>query len=520
MIKTLKNGSTFKNILNFKKTIMKRKLQIAFIACVSLFFVQAIMAQLTPKNLGTPKYNGQGKPTSFKFAQTGTYTDSITFTQRPEGLNFLTKGSLYTPVQWYAIPDSGFVLKGAYTAEAKVSITKSPKNGFNIEFQGLPGKRFVFNIDTTAIYNMTYYPSAAKEVLVNNLDNRSMHTYRVAIDALDKAHIYRDGVAVATADVDGVFSTTPLTTNIEDVLVDQFFEDLFTQYGYSKPFTTNTATDLTIYPQEGAFKADLSGNWDISMSTWAHMGLDTLKANVKAGKTSVWYQNGTTGMLTIKRPVTVGKYRFSYWTKSQVKYMQLKGSIAMDGTGGAILVPVNMMVGDNQNYNFRSFLFDVPNDGTLNITFHNGWSNTQNPGWASVWFDDLKLEKVDVVPYVRFGKDSEAGVTDITLGSFTYDMTGAYSPDLTGINDTKMQNVNLNATQDGNGKLNVRYTLANNAETKIQLLDLNGRILTSQSVGGSVGENATTLSTSINKGLYFIRLIANEKTSTIKVVLN
>jgi hypothetical protein len=99
-------------------------------------------------------------------------------------------------------------------------------------------------------------------------------------------------------------------------------------------------------------------------------------------------------------------------------------------------------------------------------------------------------------------------------------MTGAYAPDLTGINDTKMQNVNLSATQDGNGKLNVRFTLTNNAEIKIQLLDLNGRILTSQSVSGSAGENATTLSATANKGLYFIRLIANEKTATIKVVLN
>ena len=178
-----------------------------------------------------------------------------------------------------------------------------------------------------------------------------------------------------------------------------------------------------------------------------------------------------------------------------------------------------MMVGDNQNYNFRSFLFDVPNDGTLNITFHNGWSNTQNPGWASVWFDDLKLEKVDVVPYVRFGKDSEAGVTDITLGSFTYDMTGAYAPDLTGINENEIASANLSATQTGNGMLNVRYTLNNNAETKIQLLDLNGRMLTNQSAFGTAGDNSSSIQEPASKGIYLLRLIANEKTATIKVVL-
>jgi hypothetical protein len=494
---------------------MKRKLQITLFACICLFFVQTSMAQLSIKDLGAPIYNGQGQPSAPTFLSTTTYTDSIIFTQKPEGLNFLTKGSLYTPVSWVSSSLTGFAVNGAYTVESKVSITKSMKNGFNMEMQGLPGKRFHINIDTAAIYNMTYYPSTAKEVLVNNLDNRSMHTYRVAIDATDKAHIYRDGVAVATADVDGLFSATPITTDIEDVLVDQFFEDLFTQYGPSKPFVTGVAT----YPQEAAFTADLSGNWDIKMSTWAHMGLDTTMANVKVGKSSVWYQNGTTGMLTIKRPVTAGKYRFSYWTKSQTKYMQLKGSIAMDGTGGAILVPVTMMVGDNQHYNFRSFLFDVPVDGTLNVTFHNGWDNKQNPGWASVWFDDLKIEKVDVLPYVRFGKDSEAGVTDMTIGSFTYDMTGAYAPGPTGISETKIQTSTLSATQVGKGMLNVRYTLTNNTPAKIQILDLNGRILTSQSVAASMGGNSVSLPFSSIKGVYLLRLIANEKTTTVKVVL-
>lgn len=498
---------------------MKRKLQITFITCISLFFVQVNMAQLTPKNLGTPLYNGQGLPTSSKFAYTNTIKDSVTFTQRSEGMNILTKGSLYTPVLWYATPDSGFVLKGGYTAEAKVYITKSAKNGFIMEFQGLPGKRFVINIDTTAIYNMTYYPSAAKEVLVNNLDNRSMHTYRVAIDAADKAHIYRDGIAVATADVDGLFSTTPLTTDIEEVMVDQFFEDFLSKYGSQTPFKYNTSTDKTIYPNEPAFIADLGGNWDVTMSTWCHIGIDTTKANVKVGSSSIWFNNGTTGLITIKRPVTVGKYKFSFWSKTSLKFQAFKGSIKMDGTGGAVLVPVTTMVNDNQNYNFKSYLFDVPTDGTLNITFHNGWSNTQNPGWANLWFDDLRLVKVDVLPYVRYGKDSEAGVTDMTIGSFTYDMTGAYAPDATEISENEMSSTNLSATQLGNGMLNVRYSLTNNAVTKIQLLDLNGRMLVNQSANGMAGENSSSMQAPCNKGVYLLRLIANEKTATVKVAL-
>jgi hypothetical protein len=471
------------------------------------------MAQLTTKNLGTPRYNGQGQPTTSKFALTTTIKDSIIFTQKPEGLNFLTKGSYYTPVLWYATPDSGFVVNGGYTVEAKVSITKSMKNGFNMEMQGMPGKRFHLNIDTTAIYNMTYYPSVAKEVLVNNLDNRSMHTYRVAIDAMDIAHIYRDGVAIATADVDGLLSSTPITKDLEEVMVDQFFEDFIDSY--SPAFAPNS------YTTEPTFRANLSGNWDITYSTWAHMGIDTVKANVKVGKTSMWYNNGTTGVMTIiKRGLTAGKYKLSYWSKTKAAGEAQKGYIKMDGATGAMLLPSAIMVNDNRNFNFKQFIFDVPTDGDIDIVFHNGWGPPDpKPGWGNIWFDDFRLTKIESMPYVRFGKDSEFGVTDMTIGSFTYDLTGAYAPELSGIHDNYMSSANLSATSVGNGMLNVRYTLTNNTDTKIQLLDLNGRILSSQSVAATTGENSRNISVSTVKGIYLLRLIANEKTATIKVSL-
>ena len=498
---------------------MKRKLQITLIACISLFFIQAIMAQLPTKNLGNPLYNGQGNPKTSRFVQLNTYTDSIKYTQKTEGLNILTKGAQWIPVTWYATSDSGFVSNGAYTVEAKVAVAKSMKNGFSVEMEGIPGKRFKIDIDTTAIYNMTYSPSVAKTVLVNNLDNRGMHTYRVAIDATtDKAYIYRDGIVVATADVDGLVSSTAYYKDVEVIMEDQFFEDF--KALATPAFKANNAT----------LSANLKGNWDITMDTWCMMGIDTAKANVKVGLTSFWFQNGNTGQLKIlKKGLTAGKYKLSFWSKVQNTWEGYKGNITnvTNPTAPIVLLPTTLLVPGNKNFNYREFPFDLSVDGDVLITFHNGWENKNvtppiinNPGWSSIWFDDLRIAKVEPLPYVRFGKDSEAGVTDFTLGSFTYDMTGAYAPDVTGINDIKMQNVNLSATQDGNGKLNVSYTLANNAETKIQLLDLNGRILTSQSVSGSAGENATTLSASINKGLYFIRLIANEKTATIKVVLN
>lgn len=499
-------------------------------ACIGLFFVQTIMAQLTVKDLGTPIYKGQGNPTSSKFVELNTYKDSVTYTQQAEGYNVLTKGSLYIPVTWYATADSGFVANGPYTVEAKVAVSKSMKNGFSLEMEAVPGKRFKLDIDTTAIYNMTYAPSISKGVMVNNLDNRGMHTYRVAVDNADKAHIYRDGIKVGTADVDGMVNPSAYYKDVEVIMEDQFFED-FKDLA-TPAFKANNAT----------LSANLSGNWDIKMDTWCMMGIDTVKANVKVGKTSFWFQNGTTGQLKIlKKGLTAGKYKLSFWSKVQNTWEGYKGSIKILGTdpdrpvikkkgtqidsipaykgtdNDVIVLPTALLVTGNKNFNYREFPFDVTKDGDILITFHNGWDNKQTPGWSSMWFDDLRIAKVEPLPYVRFGKDSEAGVTDFTLGSFTYDMTGAYEPAPNAIAENKLQSANLNATQSGNGLLNVRFTLANNAETKIQMLDLNGRILSSQIVASTAGENSTFLSVSAPKGIYLLRLIANEKTATIKV---
>jgi len=150
---------------------MKLKLHLTLIAIVGLLQFFPVNAQLTPKNLGTLVYDGQGNPTAVKFGQLNTIKDSVTYTQTAEGYNVVTKSAPWIPVTWFATSDSGFVANGAYTVEAKVAVAKSMKNGFFIEMQGTPGKRFKIDIDTAAIYNMTYSPSTAKEVIVNNLDN-------------------------------------------------------------------------------------------------------------------------------------------------------------------------------------------------------------------------------------------------------------------------------------------------------------------------------------------------------------
>ncbi len=485
---------------------MKRKLHIALIASFGLFFVQTSMAQLTPKDLGAPLYNGQGNPAASKFVQIKTYVDSITYTQTSNGLNVLTKGSLYTPVLWHTTADSGFVAKGPYTVEAKVAVAKTMKNGFTLEMEGVPGKRFKLDIDTTAIYNMTYYPSTSKEVLVNNLDNRGMHTYRVAIDNADKAHIYRDGVKVATADVDGLVSPSAFYKDIEVIQEDQFFEDF-----------KDLATPA-FGPNNATLSANLSGNWDISASTWCKMGIDTLKANVKVGATSFWFNNGTTGEFKIlKKGLTAGKYKLSFWSKTQNDYEAYKGSIKMVGTN-AILLPVTTLVPGNKNFNYREYPFDVNEDGDILITFHNGWSNTQKPGWASMWFDDLRIAKVSPLPYLRFGKDAEAGITDFTLGSLTYDVSGAYEPTQTAINENKRALNTINATM-ANGMLNVTYTLANSSKASIQLADLSGRVLYQENSGSMADRNSLSIPTSNMRGVYFLRVLTAQESKTVKVVI-
>lgn len=470
-----------------------------------MYLVVNVSAQFTTKDLNPPLYNGQGQPSNTNFTPVITTPDSVVFTQQTDGLNFVTKGSWATPVAWYASSNNGFTpSSNGYTVEAKVAVNKSLGNGFDIEAQSAVGNRVQIAIDTTAIYDLTNYPASPKVQLYSNLDNRGMHTYRVAVDNTNTAYIYRDGTALAYTNANGGVSSSGVYTALDSVLTDQFFEDYISNY--SPPFAG--------YTNEAAFKADLSGNWDISYANWAHMGIDTVSANVKVGKTSMWFQNGTTGNLTIKRAVTAGKWMFSFWSKVQATYMAYKGSIAMDGTGGAVLVPSTIMVNGNTNYNYKSYVFDVPVDGTLNITFFNGWGSP-TPGWASIWFDDMRITKVNALPYVRFGKDTDRGVTDVTVGSFTYDATGPYSPATSAVKQLDA-NPNVRILSQSNGKMQISYQAANNGTLKWDVLSLAGEVISRQSTMVQNGNNTLEINIPQLQGVYILRLIDNSTTGSCK----
>lgn len=515
---------------------MKQKLQIALVALISLFQIQAVSAQLPVKDLGTPLYNGQDNPKLSKFVQLNTITDSVTYTQQENGYNVVTKSAPWIPVTWYATSDSGFVANGAYTVEAKVAVAKSMKNGFFIEVQGTPGKRFKMDIDTTAVYNMTYSPSTPKEVFANNLDNRGMHTYRIAVDNSDMVHVFRDGVKIGTADADGLISSSAYYKDVEVIQDDQFFEDYIESFNPAFPSPLNYATHATL---RGSV-----ANFDITYSTWAVMGIDTVKANVKVGNTSMWFNNGTTGELKIrKNGLAAGKYKLSFWSKTKAAGEAYKGSAKYIGTDpnrpavksklnptvdsipaytgtdpDIIILPVATLVPDNRNFNYREYAFDLPKDGDIQVTFHNGWSNTQKPGWANIWFDDLRIAKVEPVPFIRFGKDSEAGVTNFTLGSLTYDLTGAYAPPAeTAVTTTNL--VHSITTTSANDRLNITFSTENPSKTTVQLLDLSGRLVAQQNMVSTAGNNTTSVSTSGMKGVYLLRLLTAEQARTVKVEL-
>ena len=181
-----------------------------------------------------------------------------------------------------------------------------------------------------------------------------------------------------------------------------------------------------------------------------------------------------------------------------------------------VVLASQVLVPDNRNFGYREYAFDVIRDRDILITFHNGWSNTQKPGWANIWFDDMRIAKVEPLPFLRFGKDSEAGVTNFTFGSLTYDLTGAYEPAPSGLQVNKSV-LNSIYTSNSNGILNVNYTLANNSKTNIQLLDLSGRVLTQQNIFANAGQNSTTFSTSGLKGIYLLRIITAQAAETLKV---
>jgi hypothetical protein len=464
-----------------------------------------LQAELPVKGMLTNKlYDGQGKPDSLIFTKNIGKPDSITYTQTAEGLNLNVRSVNFSPILWSLPASKGFAISGPYTVEAKVAVNKSTTNGFILEMQGVVGKRVQIGIDTNSVYNMTYYPSVVKEVIATNLNNKLMHTYRVAVDATDKAYIYRDSEPIGLIDVDGAISSRAAYKGVESILKDSVIETL-------NSFAT-PPHPAKKYDNEGGFLFALSTDADITYSSWATMGIDTIKANVKAGASSLWGTNGTSGHVWIKKLVTnPGRYRLSYWSKTRLAYHKYTGSIKLLSTDTVTLIASNTMINGNLAYNFKQYVFDVTKEGTIVVDLIN------NPTAAChFWIDDLKLERVENESYVCFGKDNEIGDEDFTMGGFAYDMSGAYAPDAnSGVYTIKGNTANIIVSQNGSKSMNVSYELTQNETIGLQLIDMTGRIIKTQHIESYVGRNSFTIQTPTN-GIYLLKLTSKASTIAVK----
>jgi len=464
-----------------------------------------LVAELPVKGtLANKLYNGQGKPDSLIFSRNIGKPDSITYTQTADGLNLNARSATFSPIIWSLPASKGFAINGPYTVEAKVALNKSTTNGFILEMQGAVGKRVQIGIDTNSVYNMTYYPTVSKEVIATNLNNKSMHTYRVAVDASDKAYIYRDAEPIGLIDVDGAISSRAVYKGVESILKDSVIETL-------NSFATPPHPSKK-YPEEGGFLFALSTDADITYSSWATMGIDTIKANVKAGAGSLWCTNGTTGHVWIKKLVTTpGRYRFSYWSKTKLAYHKYTGSIKFMSTDTVTIIASNTMINGNLSYNFKQYVFDITKEGTIVVDLIN------NPTAAChFWIDDIKLERVENESYVCFGKDNEIGAENFTMGSFAYDMSGAYAPDAnSAVNTVKGNTANIIVSQNGAKSMNVSYELTQNETIGLQLIDMTGRVLGTQRIDSNAGKNSVTIHTPTN-GIYLLKFISVDSTAAVK----
>lgn len=487
---------------------MKKTINLLVIALLS-FLGTETLAQLTVKgDLANKIYDGQGRPDSTVFTKNIGKPDSITFIQTEQGYNVAARSVNFSPILWYLPQTSGFNINGGYTVEANVAVEKSTTNGFILEVQGEPGKRFQIGIDTSSIYNMTYYPSTEKEVIANNIDNKGMHTYRIAVDENDMAYVYRDAESIAMLDADGTVSNRAMYKGTETLMKDSVIE---IHNSFATPPHPSTK-----YPEEGGFIFALSTESDITYSTWATLGIDTISANVKVGESSLWGANGTSGKVTIRKTVTTpGRYRFSYWSKTRLAWHKYSGSISLlVGEEKQVLVANNQMIPGNMNYNFKSYVFDVPVEGIVEITLFN------NPGTAChFWLDDMKLERVENENYVCFGKDNEEGSETFTIGAFAYDMTGAYAPDTeSGINIIQGKEANISVVQSGSRIVNVNYELSKDEVVVMQMIDMTGRIQEIREINSHAGINSMTLNTPTS-GIYLLKFISSETTAAVKFVV-
>lgn len=487
---------------------MKKNVQSVLLA--SLFIAAPLWAQLPTRELSNKIYNGTGLPDETFFTNVIT-RDSVTLNQSETGLNIQTKGSKFIPALWYFPAEKGFNASEALTVETRVAITKSEGNGCILEIQGKPGRRIEIAIDTTAVYNMTYYPVAGKELIAGDLDNRGMHTYRIAVDENDIAHIFRDNELLGKADVDGESSANLIYSVKSTLLNDSPIENLI-----------NYAVETSMiggYEGEQGFLFDIANDCGITCSTWSKMGVDTLKANVKVGKTSLWFTNGTSGHLWFKKQVTASKYKFSFWVRTRQPFHFSNGSVTLINEnldripilpGTTSFIPKN----SNVDFVFRQLVFDVPEDGTIEIRI----SNAPAGAACHMWFDDIRIEEVIPQPYVCVGKDRDPGIHDFTWGGFAYDLSGAYAPAGDAkITSNKADDSRLQVCTAENGETTVNYTLDQPTGVTLSIVDLNGQVVSETAIYGNSGQNSTTLNVPA-KGIYLLRMTCAEQTLTTKFV--
>lgn len=291
----------------------------------------------------------------------------------------------------------------------------------------------------------------------------------------------------------GVFTTAALTTTTS-----YWVEAQDTLTGCS---SNRTQVDVTV----NALPADPVSNGDTTVCP--DSGIPALSVTVGAGETADWYDAASLGSLlamgtTSYTPIAGGTY-----------YAEARDTASSCGSSGRTAVTLTVRPD-------MAATFSFDDTGCPDIVFTDGTTGSPT-SWAWNFGDqNTSTSQSPTHTYASNGNYSVQLITtddcgsDTTLQSIAITcIVGIQEPDVLGTAFTVYPNPN-------NGTFTVGFDDIRADEISLQVVDLQGRIVLTRELSGVVGGFQTDINLNgHSNGIYFVKVYADGKTATKKVIV-
>lgn len=355
----------------------------------AFFFVLTGMAQpqLEKKNLsGQAVYKGTELPGK-KWTALSLDKD-VALASSKDGVLTIKTIDEYVDTQkgWYQTTKDGFILdptKG-YTVEINARINKASGYGsFNIQSAHSDSKGFKLAIYEDSLVDITNSLKPGNILQKNKNNTDAYHRFRYAVTPNNKVHVYRDQEFVGSVDLSSFYS--------DNMIVDGGFEDRDSSFWMQGSYVTENV-------HSGKYAMLYQSNW------WRSFSYPRVRLKPNTTYTlSFWMKKVEGDFQNID--VKVDQTQILTGSINSTEYSEMKKTFMTSATTEFLYINFPFPGG-----NFCNFVLD-----DLSLIEHLPVSDKN----AEVKED-----------FFFFGKSFGRNLTDINIQSVTYDLTGAYAPEL------------------------------------------------------------------------------------------